>query len=356
MASLDFETEKNNFRKFYDDYKDEHRQRVLIMEQLLGAILGEKFEGQIAISSRLKDREECIQKFSRKYQKNLENEEKDYEIKNYITDLYGLRVVCSYEDEIEKIVNILENEFEVIEKTDKVKQIESESNLFGYKGIHLDVQLKPERLDMIEYKKCDQNRFEIQIRTITQDAWSTIDHSINYKKDIPLYLKRRVMTLAALFELADHEFLSIRDKTAAYIEEAKKAVSSKDNENEEINALNFQVFLDDAFKDSNFTFNSKKVDGFVSEIKGMSENKLTLGICKQMIDDFRKDISEYKKYLQDEKKVSDLNPFTEFRHMLFLYNNELYKDILFDLQRKNFEEWMKLKHSDSIEHSDGIVS
>ena len=65
MASLDFETEKNNFRKFYDDYKDEHRQRVLIMEQLLGAILGEKFEGQIAISSRLKDRESAFKNFEK---------------------------------------------------------------------------------------------------------------------------------------------------------------------------------------------------------------------------------------------------------------------------------------------------
>ena len=41
--------------------------------------------------------------------------------------------------------------------------------------------------------------FEIQIRTITQDSWSVLDHKIKYKKSIPSSLKRRINTLAALF-------------------------------------------------------------------------------------------------------------------------------------------------------------
>ena len=66
---------------------------------------------------------------------------------------------------------------------------------------------------MREYQRYSNLRFEVQIRTIIQDAWSVLDHKIKYKKSIPLNMKRRINTLAALFELADREFFSIRQET-----------------------------------------------------------------------------------------------------------------------------------------------
>ena len=61
----------------------------------------------------------------------------------------------------------------------------------------------------------------VQIRTRIQDAWSELDHRIKYKKSILLDLKRRVNRLAALFDLADSEFLHIRDESKQLAVEAE---------------------------------------------------------------------------------------------------------------------------------------
>lgn len=62
-----------------------------------------------------------------------------------ITDFIGLRIICSYEDEIHSIEEILRDNFEVIEKTDKTQKL-IEAEKFGYKGIHLNVKFKEDRL------------------------------------------------------------------------------------------------------------------------------------------------------------------------------------------------------------------
>ncbi|MCG3727905.1 RelA/SpoT domain-containing protein [Vibrio cincinnatiensis] len=88
------------------------------------------------IEGRVKDKEECIRKFNLKYRKTLESENTPYEIKDHISDLIGLRVVCLYEDDIENIQEVLQQHFEIIDVTDKISQIESTEDSFGYKGLY----------------------------------------------------------------------------------------------------------------------------------------------------------------------------------------------------------------------------
>ncbi|SUA44483.1 GTP pyrophosphokinase ywaC [Neisseria zoodegmatis] len=343
MSSLDFEMEKDRFRKFYDDNLDVHRERVEIVIQLLKAILDNKFSKKVTVLGRLKDREESIQKFSRKYQSDLESKKQPYQIKDHITDLYGLRVICSYEDEVNEISEILSKEFHVIEVTNKVKQIESQSNLFGYKGIHLDIGLDESRLSMVEYSRCNGQRFEIQIRTITQDAWSTIDHLINYKKDIPLDLKRRVMTLAALFELADHEFLSIRDKTDEHLKSVKELLNCSKSEvvNLQLDALILQAFFEKEYPEYQ-GFNSYKVEGFLKEIKELSgEQVITIQKLNEILIQHKDTLKKYETYLAENKGVESLNPFTELRHFLYLSDKSNFSKILHDFQRDNFDGWLR---------------
>ena len=103
-------------------------------------------------------------------------------IKDKITDFVGIRIICYYEDEIEKIEKIIRENFEVLEKTDKTQELKN-SNTFGYKGVHLDVKLSSERIKLDEYKTVSQFPVEIQIRTIIQHAWSSLDHKIIYKNE-----------------------------------------------------------------------------------------------------------------------------------------------------------------------------
>ncbi|MEA1052690.1 RelA/SpoT domain-containing protein [Lamprobacter modestohalophilus] len=138
MPSLDFETEKARFREFHTSHhrllEDAKDSFVALTNALLihtGSIAVSKIEG------RVKDREECIKKFNLKYRTHLESESINYSILDHITGLIGLRVVCLYEDDIEKIEKCLSDNFDVIDRTDKISQIENTEGSFGYKGLHL---------------------------------------------------------------------------------------------------------------------------------------------------------------------------------------------------------------------------
>ncbi|WP_281492349.1 GTP pyrophosphokinase [Wohlfahrtiimonas chitiniclastica] len=147
-----------------------------------------------------------MHKFNLKYRKALEADEIPYMIKEHISDLIGIRVVCLYEDDIDVIRTVLEQHFDTIEVTNKSAQMESTEGSFGYKGLHLDLRLGSARQEMPEYKSFVDFNFELQIRTIIQDSWSVLDHKIKYKKSIPTPLKRRINTLAPFLSLLIESF------------------------------------------------------------------------------------------------------------------------------------------------------
>src|SRR5690606_14456225 len=128
------------------------------------------------------------------------------------------------ETDISKVVKILRDNFEVIEETDKSAELESQENVFGYKGHHLDLRINAKRAVLPEYEKYRDLRFEVQVRSTIQDAWSVLDHKIKYKKSIPHSLKRQINALAALFEIADREFTNIKQLTEELREDKAEKV------------------------------------------------------------------------------------------------------------------------------------
>ena len=338
MPSLDFESEKNVFREFYNEKHDTLEAAKGAFIAIINSILADDYAIS-AVTGRVKDRDESIKKFALKYQSKLEEDEEEYEIKDHITDLIGLRVVSLYESDVEKIKDVLAEEFEVIEITDKIKDIESKESSFGYKGLHVDLKLKEPRNSMREYSRYSDFRFEVQIRTIIQDAWSVLDHKIKYKKSIPLPLKRRINTLAALFELADREFYSIREKTIKATEEEKEKVKTETpSESEELNVFSFLAIADDLFP--GYEFHSYKVDGFVSEI--LSYGDITPSQFKKMIDENFAYIELYKNSIEETPtRKHAFNPYTELRHVMYQTDNEKYQRALYDSQRKKFTEWIE---------------
>ena len=57
--------------------------------------------------------------------------------------------------------------------------------------------------------------FEIQVRTIAQDAWASVSYHLDYKKEetIPVELRRDFYALSGLFYIADQHFKILRDVT-----------------------------------------------------------------------------------------------------------------------------------------------
>lgn len=343
MPSLDFETEKAAFRSFYNDNHQRLRDAEEFFRSLITTLTA-RVDGleKPVVTSRLKDREECIGKFSRKYQTALEQDQQPYEIAPHITDLIGLRVVCLYESEIDSIVQILRDNFKVIEESNKIEKVESTENTFGYKGFHLDLSVNDARLTFPEYSQFRDLRFEVQVRTTIQDAWSALDHKIKYKKSIPPDLKRRINTLAALFELADHEFLSIRRKTDELRTKAKDDTSGVGTPNVtaatppsaslRLDVFTFLSVVETRFDGYNFL--SHAADGFVQELLGL-EPTLTGAELGTVLDSHLATVKAYK-----AESPHRLNPYTQIRHCLYLHDREKYKVVLFDMQRSQFDQWL----------------
>lgn len=87
-----------------------------------------------------------------------------------IFDVAGLRVVCLYKDDIEKIVDKIENSgIKIIKKKDYLRYPKSS----GYSGFHLIVEVP------IQGKRINA---EIQIRTLGMDLWSSLEHMVVYKQ------------------------------------------------------------------------------------------------------------------------------------------------------------------------------
>nr|WP_281492397.1 (p)ppGpp synthetase [Wohlfahrtiimonas chitiniclastica] len=303
------------------------------------------------IEGRIKDREECMHKFNLKYRKALEADEIPYMIKEHISDLIGIRVVCLYEDDIDVIRTVLEQHFDTIEVTNKSAQMESTEGSFGYKGLHLDLRLGSARQEMPEYKSFVDFNFELQIRTIIQDSWSVLDHKIKYKKSIPTPLKRRINTLAALFELADREFREIRSATE---DEIKKAEAMEDDAQllqtnmhphkvygagGELTAFGFLKIAKHFF--SNDDFEPHKVDGFTQEIVSLAPNMTRMQFNEAMKNHIAK-VKVYKAHYEKENGgIKSMNPYTLIRHCLYLTDASLYASLLTRSTKENFDQWLK---------------
>lgn len=333
MSSLDFETEKQNFREYFNDniellHNSESSFSTLIKSLLVNS---EELSASI-VTSRVKDREECIKKFSRKYQSKLEEEETEYKIKDYITDLIGLRIVCLYEKNIKEVGDLLKEHFHLIDITDKCKLVEETENTFGYKGLHLDLKLSKPRNEMPEYCMYKDICFEVQVRTIIQDAWSVLDHKIKYKKSIPHKLKRRINSLAALFETADREFFSIREETEKLEKETKEKLQKDKTADEVLDVFIFSKIADKYFPD--YKFYPHKVDGFVEEI--IIHKEITESAFEKILTENFDTVIKYKDFIEGQHA---LNPYTIIRHTLYLSDKETFSRILYDYQRKTFDEW-----------------
>ncbi len=169
-----------------------------------------------AISHRIKDPNSLLDKVRRKKLK------KPFE---QIHDIVGFRIVCLFLPDLQEINKIIHEVFEVFEEDDKINN--SELNIFGYMSLHLKCRIIAKKLN----ENTEQNiPFEIQIRTIAQDAWAAISHYLDYKKEsvIPEQLKRDFHALSGLFYVADTHFSIIRqEQSNIYFEKNEKSTTNQ---------------------------------------------------------------------------------------------------------------------------------
>ena len=91
-----------------------------------------------------------------------------------VNDIAGVRVVCSYIDDVYRVAEMLarQSDVEIVKKQDYIQT----PNYNGYRSLHMDIRVPIYLSDRTEYVVA-----EIQIRTIAMDFWASLEHDIRYK-------------------------------------------------------------------------------------------------------------------------------------------------------------------------------
>ena len=150
--------------------------------------------------------------------KTVESLEGKVKRKNYsnlaeITDLCGIRIITYFSDDVDKIAELISQEFEVDVENTIDKRKSEDPTKFGYVSLHYVVGLKEGTTPSTLYGRFKNIKLEIQIRTVMQHAWAEIEHDLGYKskEDIPDQYRRQFSRLAGLIELADDNFLQLKN-------------------------------------------------------------------------------------------------------------------------------------------------
>ncbi|MCI8418776.1 MAG: response regulator [Lachnospiraceae bacterium] len=125
-----------------------------------------------AIKSRLKSPESIYEKLDRKgYPVTMDS------IREHLTDVAGLRVVCAFPDDIYRLAELLtrQDDIMVLRRKDYIKNPKDN----GYRSLHLILSIPIFLPDGKKYVKV-----EVQFRTIAMDFWASVEHKLKYKKDV----------------------------------------------------------------------------------------------------------------------------------------------------------------------------
>lgn len=121
------------------------------------------------IKSRIKSFDRIVEKLNRKNQEiSVDN------IVRHVSDVVGMRIVCSFIKDVYTIAEIIRSTGEFILKSEKDYIEEPKES--GYRSYHMIV-LVPIHLE----NRTEYIPVEIQIRTVAMDCWASLDHKLRYR-------------------------------------------------------------------------------------------------------------------------------------------------------------------------------
>ena len=131
-------------------------------------------------------------------------------IRKNLTDIAGVRVICNYLHDINRIANLLirQDDITLIRKNDYI----NEPKKNGYRSLHLIV-LVP----IFLAERTESVPVEIQIRTIAMDFWASLEHQLKYKghSDMSEGLRERLKYCAESITRLDEEMQMIYEEITA---------------------------------------------------------------------------------------------------------------------------------------------
>lgn len=157
------------------------------------------------IKSRIKTSESIVKKLKRHgYESTIEN------MIQYVNDIAGIRIICSFTSDIYRIADMLRNQSDI--KVFSVKDYIKNPKPSGYKSYHMLITVPIFLSDRIVDAKV-----EIQIRTVAMDFWASLEHKIHYKFEgnAPAHIKEELVECAHMISDLDARMLSINEEVHA---------------------------------------------------------------------------------------------------------------------------------------------
>ena len=122
-----------------------------------------------------------------------------------LDDIAGVRVICSFLDDIYQVADMLarQDDVDVIEVKDYIESPKDN----GYRSYHMIVEVP---VFFSDAKR--KIRVEVQIRTIAMDFWASLDHQLKYKKEFmdSDEISEELRQCADVIAQTDEKMLSIR--------------------------------------------------------------------------------------------------------------------------------------------------
>lgn len=157
------------------------------------------------IKSRIKTSESIVKKLKKYgYESTIQN------MVQYINDIAGIRVICSFTSDIYRIAEMITNQSDI--KVIAVKDYIITPKPSGYKSYHMLVSVPVYLSDRIV-----DTKVEIQIRTVAMDFWASLEHKIHYKFEgnAPVHIKNELIECAKMAAELDAKMLSLNEEIQA---------------------------------------------------------------------------------------------------------------------------------------------
>lgn len=154
------------------------------------------------IKARIKTPESIVKKLKRNgYESTIEN------MVNYVNDIAGIRIICSFTSDIYRIVDMISDQKDI--QVIAVKDYITYPKASGYKSYHMIVTVPVYLSDRIV-----DTKVEIQIRTVAMDFWASLEHKIHYKfeGDAPDHIRSELVECAKMVSDLDARMLSLNDE------------------------------------------------------------------------------------------------------------------------------------------------
>lgn len=165
------------------------------------------------VKSRLKTPESIVKK--------LKHDGRDVTIPNmidYLSDIAGIRIICSFTSDIYLIADMLARQADitVLYIKDYIKNPKPN----GYKSYHLVVTI-PIYLS----EGPVETKVEIQIRTVAMDFWASLEHKIYYKFEghAPDYLEEELKACADMVDMLDAKMFSLNEEIMKINQDEREA-------------------------------------------------------------------------------------------------------------------------------------